>query len=83
MDNWGSAGFSMGLSAVASIVLMLICIGLSWWGLQQVRWDLFLKNPKSAPGILLLIFLSISLGYTVASFVSAYFGWSVLLKSMF
>lgn len=65
------------------IVIVIICIGLAWWGLQQFRFDLFLRNPKSAQSKVLQILLAIALGYEAARFLIDYFNWSALLKGMF
>jgi uncharacterized membrane protein YwzB len=83
MNNISAVNQSMALDSLMNISIVVICIGLSWWGLQQVRFDLFLKRPKSSPGIFLQILLSIALGSEVARFIIEYFNWSSLLKGMF
>lgn len=75
--------YTLGMTSLASITVVLLCIALSWWALQQFRFDLFLKQPKSAPAKLLQVFLSIALGYEIARFVLDYFQWSRLLRGMF
>ncbi|MNI98938.1 hypothetical protein D3C73_1578900 [compost metagenome] len=75
--------YTLGFTGITYIVITLICIALAWWGLQQLRLDIFLKNPRSTPGKVLLIFASIALGYQVASFLIAYFEWTGMLKGMF
>jgi uncharacterized integral membrane protein (TIGR02327 family) len=77
-----------GLSGAASmaivyIVIYLLCIALSWWALQEFRFDLFLKKPRSAAAKLLQILLSIALGHLVASFFVQYLNLSMGLKLMF
>jgi uncharacterized integral membrane protein (TIGR02327 family) len=74
---------SLALDSLMNICIVVISIGLSWWGLQSIRFDLFLKRPKSAPAIFLQILLSIALGSEVARFIIEYFNWSSLLKGMF
>jgi uncharacterized integral membrane protein (TIGR02327 family) len=74
---------SMAISSLVYICIVVICIGVSWWALQQFRFDLFLKQPKSSPAIALQILLSIALGSEVARFIIDYFNWSTLLKGMF
>ena len=71
---------SLGITGITNIVVVLVCIACSWWGLQQLRLDVFLKNPKSTPAKILLIFLSVALGYQVASFLIAYFEWTGMMK---
>lgn len=87
MDIWDSVNqsmqASMGRTGLLSIATVLLCIGLSWWALQQFRFDLFLKQPRSAPAKLLQVLLSIALGYELARFVLDYFNWSRMLPGMF
>lgn len=83
MDVSDVLDYSMGMTSLLSITVALVCIGLSWWALQQFRFDLFLKQPKSAPAKMLQVLLSIALGYEIARFVLDYFNWSRLLTGMF
>jgi uncharacterized integral membrane protein (TIGR02327 family) len=69
--------------AVIYIGVYLLFIALSWWALQEFRFDLLLKRPKSTPAKLLQILLSIALGHMVASFFMQYLNLSVGLKLMF
>ncbi|UJF33264.1 DUF1146 family protein [Paenibacillus hexagrammi] len=70
-------------STVLHIMIYLICIGVSWWALQEFRFDVLLKRPKSAPAIMLQILLSIALGQLVASFFIQYLGLSIGFGNMF
>jgi uncharacterized integral membrane protein (TIGR02327 family) len=77
-----------GLSGTASMAILyigiyLLCIALSWWALQEFRFDLFLKKPRSPAAKLLQILLSIALGHLVASFFVQYLNLSMGLKLMF
>ncbi|MEF3305132.1 DUF1146 family protein [Paenibacillus sp. GYB003] len=83
MDASDAMEYSLGLTGLVSILVVLLSIALSWWALQQFRFDLFLKQPKSAPAKMLQVLLSVVLGYQVARFVLDYFNWSQLLKGMF
>lgn len=83
MDSSDPLNYSFAMSSLGYIILTLCAIGLSWWALQQVRLDLFVKNPKSAQVKVLQIFLSIALGYEVSRFLIDYFNWSALLKGLF
>lgn len=83
IDTDSSFYSSFGAIGMTYIVVVLVCITFAWWGLQQLRLDVFLKNPKSPPAKVLLIFLSIVLGYQVASFLFAYFEWTGMLRGMF
>jgi len=79
-DNFES---SLAITGLFSIVVVLVSIACAWICLQQIRFDLFLKDPKSGSAKLLQIFLSIALGYQVAKFLLDYFNWAVLLRGMF
>lgn len=54
------------------MLIYLILIGLSWWALQEFRFDVFLRRPKSAAAKLLQVLLSIALGYIVGRFFIDY-----------
>lgn len=69
--------------SVVHIAFYLLCIGISWWALQEFRFDLFLKRPSSTPAKLLQILLAIALGHLVASFFLQYLGLSMGLKGIF
>lgn len=71
------------IAGVSYVLVVLVCITLSWMGLQQLRLDVFLKNPKSPFAKILLIFLSIVLGYQVTSFLFQYFQMTSMLRGMF
>jgi uncharacterized integral membrane protein (TIGR02327 family) len=73
---------SLGMAGIMNITVVVLCIGLAWWGLQQFRFEVLLKQPKSAAAKLLQIFLSIALGYQVARFLIEYFHWSFWLQDM-
>lgn len=83
MDAADVLDYSMGMTSLVSIAVALVCIGLSWWALQQFRFDLFVKQPKSAPAKMLQVLLSVALGYEIARFILDYFNWSRMLKGMF
>lgn len=68
---------------LTSIILSVVCIGLSWWALQSVRFDTFLRKPSSGQAKLLQIMLSIVIGYEVSRFFLDYLGWSLVFGKMF
>jgi uncharacterized integral membrane protein (TIGR02327 family) len=74
---------SMALDSMLNICIVIVCIGVSWWGIQQIRLDLFLKRPKSSQAITLQILLSIALGSEVARFIIEYYNWSTMIKGLF
>ena len=83
MNGSESLAFQLAMDGLLNIVLTLICVGLSFWALQQLKLDQWLKNPGSTQAKLLQLLLSIALGYEVASFLNSYLSWSGMLKGMF
>lgn len=74
---------SLGVTGLISMIVSLVCIGLSWWALQHVKLDLFVRFPKSPQGKLLHLLLAIVLGHFVAKFLLDYLNWSQMIKYMF
>ncbi|OXM86392.1 DUF1146 family protein [Paenibacillus rigui] len=83
MDVVDQMKSSMGMNGLLNITIVLMCIGCSWWALQELQLDKMLKRPRSPQSKLLQIFLSIALGYQVAKFIIDYFQWSTWLPGMF
>ncbi|MNI18039.1 hypothetical protein D3C73_714330 [compost metagenome] len=83
MPQWDSITGAVPYMAMVNIVLYLMCIALSWWSLQEFRFDLLLKRPKSTQAKALQILLAIALGHLVASFFIQYLGLSVGLNGIF
>ena len=76
MNQGDSLARMMAISGLTSILITLVCIALAWIGLQQLRFDQFLKQPKSFGAKILQMFLAISLGYLVGKFLTDYINWS-------
>lgn len=70
-------------TGLLGIIITVICIGISWWGLQAIRIDIFTYHPKSAQTKVLQIILSIVIGYLLAQFFIDYLGWSYNLRNFF
>ncbi|SMO67096.1 DUF1146 family protein [Melghirimyces algeriensis] len=77
----GATGFAV--TALVNILLSLVSIALSWWVLQNIRLDLFLRDPKSIQAKVLYVLLSIILGHGLATFLIDYMGWSRMVGSLF
>ncbi|WP_339060892.1 DUF1146 family protein [Tepidibacillus marianensis] len=69
-------------SSLLGITITIICIGLSWWALQAVRFDVLTFRPKSPQTIALQIILSIVIGYQLSRFLLDYLGWSYQLRNL-
>lgn len=73
----------MGVSGLVSIVVSLVCITLAWWALQNLKLDLFIRNPRSPQARLLHVLLAVVLGHFVAKFLLDYIIWSQMIRYMF
>ncbi|MDP4096087.1 DUF1146 family protein [Paenibacillus sp. P96] len=71
------------MNGMVSMMVSLVCIGLAWWALQSVKFDLWIRNPKGPQGRLLHLFLAVVLGRFVAVFLLDYISWSQMLRYMF
>lgn len=74
---------AVGVNGLLSIFISLLCIGVSWWALQNLKLDLLIRYPKSAAGKLLHLLLSIVLGHFVSSFLLDYIRWTQSIRFMF
>ncbi|WP_100332466.1 DUF1146 family protein [Bacillus xiapuensis] len=72
-----------GQEALVSILSHLLFIGLSFWALQALRYEQFIKANRVVQARLLFILLSIAIGATVSNFFLDYFLWSRQLPLIF
>lgn len=72
-----------GMFAIVHIMVVIGCILLTWWALQKVRWDVFVRQPDSPQVHVLKFLISIALGYQVARFLLDYYQWTVMIPGVF
>jgi uncharacterized integral membrane protein (TIGR02327 family) len=58
------------------MVIVLASIYLSWWALQSLKFERFVRVPGSPQARMLHLLLAVILGHFFAEFVLSYFGWS-------
>ncbi len=68
---------------MAHMLITLVCIALSWWSLQHLKIDLFIRHPQSPQGKMLHLILAIIVGRAVAQFFLDYWGWTQSLRFLF
>ncbi|AZK45874.1 DUF1146 family protein [Paenibacillus lentus] len=83
MSPMDSVPVSVGMNGLTAILVSLACIVLSWWALQNLKLDLFIKHPKGPQGKLLQLLLAIVLGRFVSAFILEYLGYTQMLRYMF
>ncbi len=76
-------GDYLGYSGLLGIVVIIVCIALTWWALQIFRFDLFTHNPNSPQAKTLQVILSIVIGYLLASFFLDFLNWSLNIVNLF
>lgn len=72
-----------GLLALISMIVHLAFIIVTWWALQALNIDKWLKAGKVMQARVLLILLTIAIGSIVSNFFLDYLLWSQQLPTLF
>jgi len=72
--------FSVGMNALLSIVVMLFSVYLAWVVLQELKLEVFLKQPKGRRAVMLRLMLAVAIGYLFSRFILDYLDWSLSLR---
>ncbi|MFD2215090.1 DUF1146 family protein [Metabacillus endolithicus] len=72
-----------GQLALISMVVHLAFIAVTWWALQALNIEKWIKAGKVIQAKVLLILLTISIGSLVSNFFLDYLLWSQQLPSLF
>jgi uncharacterized integral membrane protein (TIGR02327 family) len=72
--------FSVGMNALLAVIIMLFSVYLAWVVLQELKLEVFLKQPKGRRAVMLRLMLSVAIGYLFARFILDYWEWSVSLR---
>lgn len=75
--------YNFGTQAAVYLFVHIVVLLITWWALQSVKWDFFLKNPKSARSKTLIVFLTIAISYLVSTFFLDYLNKSLLLPQIY
>lgn len=74
---------NLGISSLLNIVSHLLFIGLSWWALQALDFERFLRKNRVAQARLLYLFLAITIGSAVSNFFLDYLFWTQRIPYLF
>lgn len=66
---------NIGINSLLSIVSHLVFIGLTWWALQALDYERFLRKNRVAQARLLYLLIAIAIGSTVSNFFLDYLFW--------
>jgi uncharacterized integral membrane protein (TIGR02327 family) len=72
-----------GQQAIIHIIVQLAFLFVTWWALQIVKLDFFVKNNNTPQAKVLQILLTIAIGSTVANFFLSYYQWATRLQYLF
>lgn len=72
-----------GQLALISMVVHLAFIAVTWWALQAINIEKWIKAGKVIQAKVLFILLTISIGSLVSNFFLDYLLWSQQLPSLF
>ena len=65
-----------GQEALLSILSHLVFIAVTWWALQSINFEKFLRKNRVAQARLLYVLVSIVIGSIVSNFFLDYLFWS-------
>ena len=71
-----------GQQALLSIITHIIFIALSWWALQSLNFEKFLRKNRVFQARVLYVLLAIIMGSLVSNFLLDYLTWSQQLPLM-
>ncbi|WP_128896212.1 DUF1146 family protein [Longirhabdus pacifica] len=70
----------MAQDGITFIIVTLLCIVISWWSLQAVKFEKFLRYPKSAQAKLLQVILACVIGYLFSRLLLDYSTWAFNIR---
>ncbi|MDQ0339435.1 putative integral membrane protein (TIGR02327 family) [Caldalkalibacillus uzonensis] len=73
----------LGVQALINMILTLALITVSWWALQCIKLDLFVRDINGPQAKILQVAVAIALGYLLASFFIDYMQWTNWLRYLF
>ncbi|TXC85921.1 DUF1146 domain-containing protein [Metabacillus litoralis] len=72
-----------GQIALLSMIVNIVFFMITWWALQAINIEKWLKSGKVMQARVLLILLTIAIGSLVSNFFLDYLLWSQQLPSLF
>ncbi|MCD7034646.1 DUF1146 family protein [Metabacillus sp. GX 13764] len=75
--------FGLGQGALVGLISHLFFIAVTWWALQAVNFEKFIKKNRIVQARILLILLTVAIAALVSNFFMDYYDWSRQLPSLF
>ncbi|EOR21805.1 DUF1146 family protein [Cytobacillus oceanisediminis] len=67
---------AFGQQALLSILIHIVFIALSWWALQSLNFEKFLRKNRVFQARVLYVLLAVIMGSIVSNFLLDYLIWS-------
>jgi uncharacterized integral membrane protein (TIGR02327 family) len=74
---------NFGFQSAMNLTIHLVALILTWWAMQNIKWEVFVRFPKSARTKVLMIFIAIAVSWLVAKFFIDYVTWSLNLPQIY
>jgi uncharacterized integral membrane protein (TIGR02327 family) len=74
--------FPFGQQALLNILVNLLFVVITWWAIQGVQFERFIKKGKVQQARLLMILLTIAISSLVSTFFLNYLSWSLQLRHL-
>lgn len=74
---------NFGLQAAVDLIIHIVTLIITWWAMQNIKWEAFTRHPKSSRTKILMIFIAIAISYLVAKFFIDYVTWSLNLPQIY
>ncbi|NMO79696.1 DUF1146 family protein [Niallia alba] len=74
---------AFGQQALLSILIHIVFIALSWWALQSLNFEKFLRKNRVFQARVLYVLLAVIMGSIVSNFLLDYLIWSQQLPLIF
>jgi uncharacterized integral membrane protein (TIGR02327 family) len=72
-----------GQQALVSMIVHIMVFGITFWALQALQFEKFLRKNRVAQARLLYILLTIAIGSIVSNFLIDYYVWTQQLPFYF
>lgn len=75
--------FGIGQGALVGLISHLFFICVTWWALQSLNFEKFIRKNRVVQARVLLILLTVGIASLVSNFFMDYYYWSRQLPSLF
>lgn len=72
-----------GQQALLHILVYLLFLVITWWAMQAIRFDTYIKKGKVIQARVLFVLVTIAVASLVSSFFLTYLNYSTQLKYLF